>query len=718
MKFENSLIVSVKKARHKRLFILQEPLVCIDGSGRTWIVPTGFATDFASIPAAGRVLISKAHQNAYAAVLHDYLYETQPIPRDRADALFREALASPDCNTGTAKQWLMYAAVRSGGWRSWNKIKTKSTKSTEANLMADNTVIDDEDDKNAFFEWVKKLWKKTDRELDELDDVVRARATRLFRSANWPGVRDREALYQKKVKKSLLFKVGYALVFLSSCITLYYWWGAMPDLTSKLLIGIGFFTANLLMPVWARMTFWQGGTWLQPFVNLTGLAIFVSVSAASIVASAGLQGTKSDEMRSIRTQQSVEFKASIEEAKQRASRLSELRSLTTRTPAEINAELNGLLVTEPKPQSACNSREGFGAWSKRNCSTVANLRVEISRAEERVRLEQLTAHQNLKEIAPVSSVDPQFEIAKRYLDVDRPTFNRAKPLILAILLEMIFNMLTVLLTITFGAEVREELNERIRRLKSELINQAENEHTDEQEAVRLAEQRTNADTLAREAEAAKTEASIVEKVQAIMASQNTTEPENREIVTEAPEAAHPTPPTTLEDVSEPELPLEAAPAVAEVATQIPDVTVTPTTAVVVESQAEPTSTVIQESDVRILEAPIGEQVEKPSDIEQRNADLEAQVLTLKWENLVSSRATAGDIRVAAEYALARLISSTGQKIALSVVWKDFSAWCSITGKKEPATPQDFLDTLVSGLGLTTSDENSVVILNGVTLQGV
>lgn len=675
MYFENSLIVSLKKARHKRLFVLQEPLICIDDSGRRWEVPKGFPTDFASIPSFARPFIDKAHQNAYAAVLHDFLYFTQPVSRLEADSLFREALASPDCNTSPSKQWIMHRAVRLGGFRAWSKIEL----ATEATEMADQNYIDEEDEKNAFFEWLKRLWNPIDRELDELEDDVRARATRLFRRANWPGIREREALYRKKVKKSWLFKLAYALVFLSSCITLYYWWGAMPDVTSKLLVGLGFFAANLLIPVWSRMIFWRGDTWLTPFVNLTGLLVFVSVAAASIVASAGLQGVKSDEMRSTRTQQQIEYKASVTEAKERAKRLTELRTLTNRTPEEIRAELNGLLVTEPNPQSACNSRDNYGAWSKRNCSTVSNLRVEISRAEERVRLEKATSNSDITKVAPVSSIDPQYEIVSRYVEVDRKTFNNSKPIILAILLEMVFNLLTVLLTITFGAEVREEIRERVNSQRRELISIAESDHDEEQALKRLAAQK-----IADEAAAVEKPLSIIEQVK--------------------------------ETFSKEEEPAVIVGSEAEIIEAVADAPIiqTPITSPVVEE----TPIVEEAKEIETLQFPAGEPVEMPSDAEQRNADLEAMVLKLKWENLVANRGTAGPVRIAAEYALARLISAAGQQVPLATVWQDFSAWCSLKGRKEPDSVEDFLETLIAGLGLTSTNEKSIIILTGVTLQGV
>lgn len=76
-------------------------------------VPDGFVTDFASIPAPGRILISGHGQDRWAAVVHDYLYSIKH-DRKQADAVFLEALELMGVNL--IKRRLMYRAVRTGGW--------------------------------------------------------------------------------------------------------------------------------------------------------------------------------------------------------------------------------------------------------------------------------------------------------------------------------------------------------------------------------------------------------------------------------------------------------------------------------------------------------------------------------------------------------------------------------------------------------------------------
>ena len=77
-------------------------------------VPTGFVTDFASVPAPGRILISGHGHDRWAAVVHDYLYSEKKFTRKQADEVFLEALELSGVNL--VKRRIMYRAVRTGGW--------------------------------------------------------------------------------------------------------------------------------------------------------------------------------------------------------------------------------------------------------------------------------------------------------------------------------------------------------------------------------------------------------------------------------------------------------------------------------------------------------------------------------------------------------------------------------------------------------------------------
>lgn len=92
-----------------------------EGSGETIVVPAGFITDFASIPRAFWAILPKWGKYGNAAVVHDYLYCTQPEQycRRRADEIFLEAMLVLNVGKCTAKT--MYYAVRWFGRIGWNK---------------------------------------------------------------------------------------------------------------------------------------------------------------------------------------------------------------------------------------------------------------------------------------------------------------------------------------------------------------------------------------------------------------------------------------------------------------------------------------------------------------------------------------------------------------------------------------------------------------------
>jgi hypothetical protein len=81
-------------------------------------VPIGFVTDFASIPRAFWSLLRPDGNYAYAAVIHDYLYWTQRLSRDKSDLIFK--LAMQDFEIGSAEVSTIYAGVRAGGEGAWN----------------------------------------------------------------------------------------------------------------------------------------------------------------------------------------------------------------------------------------------------------------------------------------------------------------------------------------------------------------------------------------------------------------------------------------------------------------------------------------------------------------------------------------------------------------------------------------------------------------------
>jgi len=87
--------------------------------GGEYTVSAGLRTDLASIPRGFRWLVSVVGQWARASVVHDDLYVRQPAgwTRHDADRLFLELMR--DEGVSVWRAWIMYGAVRAGGWWLW-----------------------------------------------------------------------------------------------------------------------------------------------------------------------------------------------------------------------------------------------------------------------------------------------------------------------------------------------------------------------------------------------------------------------------------------------------------------------------------------------------------------------------------------------------------------------------------------------------------------------
>lgn len=80
-------------------------------------VPSGFVTDFASIPPIFFSVLRPDGEYAYAAVIHDYLYWTQVRSREEADEILK--LAMQDLKVDSVKLTAIYEAVRHFGGKAW-----------------------------------------------------------------------------------------------------------------------------------------------------------------------------------------------------------------------------------------------------------------------------------------------------------------------------------------------------------------------------------------------------------------------------------------------------------------------------------------------------------------------------------------------------------------------------------------------------------------------
>jgi hypothetical protein len=108
-------------------------------------VPTGFVTDFASIPSVFQSILRPDGEYAYAAVVHDYLYWDQTRTREEADLIFK--MAMEDFDVGAVKMGLIYRAVRVAGQMAWSgnaEKKAQGEKRVLARLPQDPRITWDD----------------------------------------------------------------------------------------------------------------------------------------------------------------------------------------------------------------------------------------------------------------------------------------------------------------------------------------------------------------------------------------------------------------------------------------------------------------------------------------------------------------------------------------------------------------------------------------------
>lgn len=97
---------------------LLAPLVYQSDVAETvFVVPTDFITDYASVPRIPIAFWLTGDTAHAAAVIHDFLYTTQEVTRDIADAVLQEAAIVAGVPAWRA--WLLWAGVRLGGGSHW-----------------------------------------------------------------------------------------------------------------------------------------------------------------------------------------------------------------------------------------------------------------------------------------------------------------------------------------------------------------------------------------------------------------------------------------------------------------------------------------------------------------------------------------------------------------------------------------------------------------------
>ena len=91
----------------------------IKGISFSVIVPSGFITDFASVPWYGKLFIDRTGPWNKAAALHDWLYTSRGLSRTISDALFLEAMTIH--GVSKIRRHVMYLAVHLGGGKTYRK---------------------------------------------------------------------------------------------------------------------------------------------------------------------------------------------------------------------------------------------------------------------------------------------------------------------------------------------------------------------------------------------------------------------------------------------------------------------------------------------------------------------------------------------------------------------------------------------------------------------
>jgi hypothetical protein len=99
----------------RRLYVLNDEFpYCDKATGRVYVVPKGYVTDFASVPWYGRAVIDPEGPTARAAIIHDWLYAIgEKGKREEADVAFYRAMKF--YGVDEAQSRIAYNAVHIGG---------------------------------------------------------------------------------------------------------------------------------------------------------------------------------------------------------------------------------------------------------------------------------------------------------------------------------------------------------------------------------------------------------------------------------------------------------------------------------------------------------------------------------------------------------------------------------------------------------------------------
>lgn len=109
MPFESDRVVVARHGDNE--WRLVEPLI-YQGKDDVFRVEAGYVTDFASVPRLAVWLIPRFGRYTPAAIVHDFLCDTLPVPPVDVDGIFRRIMR--ELGVPPVRRWLMWAGVRWG----------------------------------------------------------------------------------------------------------------------------------------------------------------------------------------------------------------------------------------------------------------------------------------------------------------------------------------------------------------------------------------------------------------------------------------------------------------------------------------------------------------------------------------------------------------------------------------------------------------------------
>ena len=136
--FTTELVLQADAGRDD-IWIVRAPLIWCNAEFGRICVPVGFRTDLASIPRAMRNLpaFDPNGRSRRPAVVHDWLYVTQPCPKDVADRFLRTAMLAEGAPHVDAEAF--YEAVHLFGesaWHTGGAATVAAAFATQADYMA------------------------------------------------------------------------------------------------------------------------------------------------------------------------------------------------------------------------------------------------------------------------------------------------------------------------------------------------------------------------------------------------------------------------------------------------------------------------------------------------------------------------------------------------------------------------------------------------------